>query len=170
MSTLQKNASWYNPMSIDQKQFALIHIVDGDKILFSFNWFTPYKGGSNSVDLPIELDSKLVRSELSKNKLRYKKSKDDLILSIDKSLLSYSLIDSKTEVYEYNDTVIDNYKLDNMEVYFTIRTQQKPNKTQLAYAALADKVENETRLTMYDIKRSLTFYNENKAMFKKAGI
>lgn len=167
---LHKTASYYNPMSINEKQFARIYIVDGDKKLFSFNWFTGFPNSSNATDKDIILNDKLVKSKLTKNKLRYIGKIGEYVLIIDKSLLNYSRIDKTTEVYEWNDTVIETYKLDGVEAYFTIRTQQDPNAKQLAYAELSDKVEKETRLTMYDIKRSLDFYNANKAMFKKAGL
>ena len=170
-SILKKTQDWYNPMSINEKQFDLINIVDGEKILFSFNWFLKFERSSNSTDQEIELSSKLVRSTLIKNKLRYTRIKENQVLSIDKSLLSYTLIKSEIESYDYNDTKIETYKLDNFDAFFTVRTQQKPNAKQVAYNKLSELLENENRqVSMYEVKRILNFYNKNKALFKKAGV
>jgi len=168
-STLHKTADWYNPMSINEKQFDSIQIVDGDEILHKFNWFLKFARSSNSTNEEIELNSKLVRSKLKKNKLRYNGVGGKYVLSIDKSLLSYSLLKSEIESYDYNDTQVDTYKLNNIEAYFTVRTRLKPNKKQKAYNKLSELLEKENRqLSMYDVKRVLTFYNNNKALFKKA--
>ena len=171
-SILNKSQDWYNPMQIGSRRFESIQIVDGDDILYKFNWFNRSIGSSNSTNEPIEIKSKLVRSTLPKNKLRYSGKEGNYVLSIDKSLLDFAIADITIANYDYNDTRIETYKLANNEAYFSVRTQLAPTRKQKAYKELADILESEFdgRLSMYDLKRLIPFYNDNIDLCKKAGI
>lgn len=169
MEMLKKSFDWYNPLDINGIQFEKINITDGEKILFSFDWFINRVGGSNSIDCEIELDAKLVRSKIVKNKLRYTGTKGVYQLFIDKSLLSYSFVES---IVMKGDTVSLEYiyyKLDGIETYFKDVKRLDKTEAQNAYCELQE-ISDEYRISLYDLKKYLAFYKENKELCEKAGI
>ena len=167
---LKRSADWYNPLFIDNKEFKLINIVDGDKVLYSFNWFCSTARCTSSTNEEIHLASKLVRSTLNKNLLRYSGNKDNYTLSIDKSLLlCIATISESVLNGSYNDTIIRTYQIGGLDVYFDIYTQLAPNAKQQAYQQL-HKLTDSTRSSLYEIQEAVKFYKANLELFKKAGL
>lgn len=169
MEILKKSHSWYNPLDINGIQFEKINITDGEEILFTLNWFNKYADGSDSIDCEIELDAKLVRSKLSKDKLRYTGIKGNYELFIDKSLLSYSFVKNRVIDGDTSSLEFSYYKLDGIEAYFQSVKRLDKTEVQIAYCELQE-ISDEYRISLYDLKKCLAFYKENEELCEKAGI